>query len=304
MRAAVVHGFLSNRRKNLAHVGMRPSVARGFLAITNEHEGTVPWPYLDRRGLVTTAVGNLIEIMDANNVGTGNPTSAFFAMPWKNASGEPASRTEMQNAFDAVKERQDLVEAGGGKLGGGSPAFAALSQIRLGPPGTGVNVLTPEILQVVTGVLQSFENTIKRDVPNFEQLPADAQLALLEHAWAVGPNLGGWPKLRAALAANDFQAAQIEDHQVGVTPLRDQMTRELWQNAIDVQRTGADPDVLYYPGTVDSPGRGNLPVPGGGKSQQLAKTTTWGQGLQVGIGIAAFGIIGTLAYRYVRKNRR
>ncbi len=267
---------------------MRNSVANGFIEITKEHEGIVPWPYLDRLGLVTTAIGNLIE-----DRATGKPTENYFEQPWRDASGNLASRAELQEAWDLVKSRQDLAH-----LGGGNQAFANLTSVRLGPPGVGVNEITPEILSFVQSVLLNFESIVKQGVPNFEALAADAQLALLEHAWAVGPNMSGWPHLCSALAKNppDYQTAQIEDHQVGVTAIRDQMTRDLWQNAIDGQFSGADPDILYYPGTVNSPAThsGSLSAASvrAGPNLAMSRKAKFGLGLSFLIGG------GAIAYNY------
>ncbi len=229
---------------------MRNSVLNGFVRTTRDHEGIVPWLYLDRLGLVTTAMGNLVEVM-SDGKGTGRPTSNLFDQPWDNGSGSLASRAEIQQAFDTVKAAQELAH-----LGGGNQAFANLTRIRLGPPGTRVNEITPQISAFVFSVLHNFESIIAQGIPAFPQLNADAQMALLEHGWAVGPNMGGWPHLSAALNSNppDYRTAQTEDHQGGVTADRARMTFDLWQNAIDVQARGADPDVLYYPGTVDNPG--------------------------------------------------
>lgn len=248
-------------------LNMRQSVGTGFVQITKDHEGIVPWLYLDVKGLVTTAVGNLVErtsrdVLNADGSPTfatrGVPTDNLFDQPWLNASGNLASRGEIQAAFDAVKARQDLAH-----LGGGNQAFANLTSIRLGPPGTRVNEVTPQIQAFVEHTLTDFEHTMKRGVPNFDDLNADAQFVMFEHSWAVGPNLEGWPKLRAALTASppDYRTAMLEDHQVGVTEQRRKMTQDLWQNAIDAQDRGEDPDRLFYPGTVSNPA---FPFPVGG----------------------------------------
>ncbi len=225
----------------------KQSVEDAFIAITSAHEGVVPWPYLDRLGLVTTGIGNLVE-----NRATGLPTEAYYEQPWQNGAGKLATRAELLAAFQAVKARQDLAS-----LGGGNAAFAALTDVRLGPPGTPVNVVTPEIRSFVTSVLASFEAEIKSTgVHAFDSLNADAQLALLEHAWAAGPSFSGWPHLCAALNSNppDYRTALIEDHVQGVTPQRDQMTRDLWTNAANAQDSGQSPETLFYPGSIFNPG--------------------------------------------------
>ncbi len=265
---------------------MRASVGDGFIQVTKDHEGIVPWPYLDVKGLVTTAVGNLIERVDSSVLNkdgsptfktTGVPTDNFFDQPWKNASGNLATRAEMQAAWDAVKARQDLAH-----LGGGNPAFAALTSIRLGPPGVGVNTITPEIRAFVDHTLTDFEHTLKNGVPNFDQLRADAQFALFEHAWAVGPALDGWPHLRAALTSNppDYKTALVEDHQVGVTAQRAEMTRQLWQNAIDAEAQNLDPERLFYPGSVSAPA---LPFPSGGGIASISSGSALSASLVQGV---------------------
>src|SRR5271166_3067233 len=90
-KLGTLHGYSSFGADTL----LRPSVSDGFIRITAVHEGIVPWLYLDRLGLVTTAIGNLVEA-------SGKPTANLFQQSWKNSSGDLASSSEIQNVFDVV----------------------------------------------------------------------------------------------------------------------------------------------------------------------------------------------------------
>jgi hypothetical protein len=93
---------------------------------------------------------------------------------------------------------------------------------------------------------------------NFAQWPADAQLALLSMAWAMGP--GGPPQFKNMAAACekldfDTAAAQCrmdETGNPGVVP-RNKADKLLFENAAAVVAAAMDYSVVYYPGIVMKP---------------------------------------------------
>src|SRR5258708_1739922 len=126
---------------------MQDIVRDKYSAFTARFEGSVPWMYLDVKGLVTTGIGNLIDSVGAAQ-----------SLPWKHADGSPASSAEIADAWQTVKSRQDLK-----LLGGGNRAFANLSDLRLDADG---------ISGLVQGKLSANEQVLLQRFPAFESWPA------------------------------------------------------------------------------------------------------------------------------------
>lgn len=207
---------------------MRDSVRQGFLPFTKPLEGVVPYMYLDVRGLVTTAIGDLID-----------PIELAFECPFVHADGTPASRVDIAIDWNAVKSRPELARLG---------HLAAKQYTRLH--------LTDEgALQIVRGKLESFWKTLAMRFPEIETWPADAQLATISMAWACGARFD-FPRLEAALLARDFARAAVECHinetgNPGIVP-RNRANKTLYRNAARVEAGDGelDPDVLYYPDEI------------------------------------------------------
>lgn len=167
---------------------MKPAVASVFPSFTERYEGHVSWPYLDVKGLVTVARGNLID-----------PVSLALPLPW-NIGGYAATRSEVEQAWGAVKAQQQWA-----KIGGGSERWAELTAIRL----------TDEAIDALTSSKNAQnEQQIAARFPDWESLPADAQLATLSMAWACGAYGVDFefPKFDAALLAGDFVLCAAECH--------------------------------------------------------------------------------------------
>jgi len=199
---------------------MRPAVAAVFATFTTTFEGRTSWFYLDVKGLVTTGVGNLCD-----------PIAFAIGLPWQ-IGGYAATEQEIVAAWTLVKSRQDLKEAGGG-------AFASLTNLRLSDSA---------IDNLVASKAASNEIILRRYFPNYDDLPADAQLGILSMAWALGPAFSpGWPKFTAALNSGDFStcAGECVIPSVGNPGLvpRNDANVALFESAA----SGADPDVVHWP---------------------------------------------------------
>ena len=220
------------------------------MTLTDKLEGSipgsvgVPWMYLDQKGLVTTGLGNLIDLGQKGDV---------YNQPWTHGVGGPlTSRDEIDAAWNLVKSRQDLAH-----LGGGNAAFANLTDLRLSDDA---------IMQMVNSHLSAFENTIRKDFPGYDSWPADAQLGMLSMAWAMGPGFSHkYPKFTAF--ANglipDFQSMAAESGIVGNQP-RTEAQNTLFSNAAAVLRGDGDPTRLYFPNSFDlSPRQATIAKAGG-----------------------------------------
>ena len=206
---------------------MRPAVLPGFMKLTDSFEGgyQTNFLYLDKKGLVTTAFGVLLE-----------PVSTALACPWVRPDGTPASPAEITAEWAKVKARQDMREGGG-------VAYGKITTLRLTREGVDL---------VVSRKLDLADRAMRSRFTGWEEYSPDAQLFALSMCWAIG---GGWPvkfpMCAEAFARKDFlnaaQEAHIVDHDnPGVKP-RNAANLVLLHNASVVHAEGFDRDRLWYP---------------------------------------------------------
>ena len=202
---------------------MRDVVRAAFVEFTSPMEGVVPWMYLDLKGLVTTAIGNLID-----------PVQIALPLPWVHMDGSPASRAEI--ATEWMRVHGDPVAAKRGHL-----YTKGITSLRL----------TDEGVQMVVSrrLSQMDQYLASRFGQEYEEWPADAQLATLSMSWACGPAFR-FPALEAALRARDFRAASIHCHMneagnPGLVP-RNRCNVTLYRNADKVQMGKLDPSHLDW----------------------------------------------------------
>ncbi len=209
---------------------MREEARAAFLPFTKPLEGVCPWMYLDVKGLVTTAIGDLIDTPDE-----------ALSLPWLRSDGSPATRREIAGEWSYVKSRQDM------RLGGGG-AFAAVTYLRLDDDG---------VAQVVGRTLDRMDHQLATRFPEYEDWPWQAQLATLSMAWACGAAFH-FPHLEAALLAQDFARASAEctireEGNPGVIP-RNRGNRALYLEAAEDVATAPKvngPDVALGAAAID-----------------------------------------------------
>ena len=207
---------------------MRNSVSSAFKSFNTKFEGYLTFMYADVKNLVTTGMGNLID-----------PIGTSLSLPWVNSDGSPASQQQITDAWNAVKARTDLTQKGG-------KAYKSVTTIRLTDEG---------IDQLIQRRLKSNESTLRSTYPGYDSWPADAQLAVLSMAWAMGPAFKfGTFKKQVNGDPPDFAAAATSSHMndagnPGLVP-RNAANKKLFENAAAVLKNKADPDKLYYPGDV------------------------------------------------------
>jgi hypothetical protein len=200
--------------------------------------------YLDVKGLVTVGVGNLIDPLSAalglsfrykNKPGVKNP-------------GQLASRADIEAEWKLIKGKPDLAKRGH----------------RACEPLTNLELDDAAINTLINNRLLQNESFLKRQTAfkDFDKWPADAQLALLSMAWAMGPGFSAsWPRLSAACGKMDFDGAaencqMSESGNPGVVP-RNLANKRLFQNAAAVLAGEADGfyqrQTLYYPQVLMKP---------------------------------------------------
>jgi GH24 family phage-related lysozyme (muramidase) len=215
---------------------MYPSALNAFQAFSGALEGVIPWMYLDNEGLVTTGTGNLID-----------PVNAALSLPWQhsdgsasrvaNVSGKYATQDEISEAWSRVKARQDMKD-----IGGGSSQFAALSDLRLSQD---------DINRLFQEKLTSNVTTLKRYFPSLDSWPADAQLAALGMAWALGAAFATlYPKFTDAANSGNWRTAAVESHISNGTAARNAEQALMLANAAAVTENNLDPSVLHFPHPV------------------------------------------------------
>ena len=201
---------------------MRPSVRDAFVSFTAPMEGVCTWMYCDVLGLVTTAIGNLID-----------PIQIALPIPFRHADGTFATRNEVAAEWSRIKARQDLKMHGGG-------AYRAIATLHLDSAGVDL---------VVSRKLSQMDAYLAIRFPDYEDWPADAQLATLSMSWACGPAFH-FAALEADLRAGDFASAAThctinESGNPGVIP-RNVANRVLYANAARVVGEHLDPYELLW----------------------------------------------------------
>jgi len=232
---------------------MKQSVREAFIPFTLPLEGALPghvgitWMYPDVKNLVSTGLGNLID-----------PIGFALPLPFVHLDGRPATRDEIAAEWHRIKNLP--------------PDAKGRTAAQLGhlyaKPHTTLRLTNDGIKQLVAAKLNSNENVIRATFAEWEEWPADAQLATHSMAWACGagifnPRAGRahWPKLTAALHARDFRTAAVEcfmpeEKTIGGLRPRNKANRILYRNAAIVQ-SRLDPDTLFYPADLEAGSSGS-----------------------------------------------
>lgn len=202
---------------------MRDATRAAFVDFSAPLEGVVPYLYLDIKGLVTTAIGVLVD-----------PLPHAISLPWVTKEGVPATRQEIAADWMRVKTSTYLAKQG-------HRAAARVANLRLTPEG---------VAEAVLGKLAIFDAALAKRFDAYEEWPADAQLFALSISWACGPAFR-FDALAASLKLGDFEQAALEctiseQGNPGLIP-RNKANRILLRNAARVVSFGLDPDKLHWP---------------------------------------------------------
>jgi hypothetical protein len=222
---------------------MFPSVQSSFRSFNTRFEGCIPYMYLDIKGLVTVAVGNLVDPVELAQA----LQFRFKNEPGIAAPGSPATPDQIAAEWQTLKNDTSLATRG-------YKACGPITQLELSD-----DTIDSLILDRLTGN----ESFLKRQpwFQDFDTWPADAQLGLLSMAWAMGPaGPGGFPHFRAACRSLDFNAAaaQCEMNEAGNLGLipRNQANFTLFSNAAAVLAGEAQGNLqranLYFPALLQA----------------------------------------------------
>jgi GH24 family phage-related lysozyme (muramidase) len=139
---------------------MHASVLAVFPSFTSSFEGRIPYMYQDILGLVTVGLGCLID-----------PSPMAQGLPWVRISdGKPATPNEIDAEWRKIKMAKGLAKQG-------HLAAKRIASLKL---------LDAGIDTLARGRLMKNDAYLAHVFPDFQQWPADAQLATHSMAWAMG----------------------------------------------------------------------------------------------------------------------
>ncbi len=233
---------------------MYPSVRDYWAEFNKPLEGRVFWMYLDVKGLVSTAVGILIDATDgALRAPTPDERARSLVMARRIAwqaggtldgeqvvGGTPATDDQIDAEWDNVKSRMDLAPAGGGR-------FRDVTSLLI--DGDEVDRVVLAKLDEMEAYLRARTHGGVLDFPGYDTWPADAQLGLLSMSWGMGPAFN-FPKFQGFIQNGDWASAAEEcrfNPEQGTIVTRNDWDQQLFRNAAAVAANGADPSVLVFP---------------------------------------------------------
>ena len=228
---------------------MKKSVRDAFVGFTVPLEGLIRFFYADVKHLITIGIGNLVD-----------PISTALTLPLVRPDGTDASRDEIAAEWLKVKEACCKLKDGTHEKWCvawlGWQSTERITSLRLTPAG---------VDQVVLGRLDLNDALLLRRFPDFEDWPADAQLATHSMAWACGPAFN-FPRLATALRGLDFATAAAECHMDernnhGLVP-RNIANKRMYRNAARAMAWHLDPEELHWPAELEDsvPTERELPV--------------------------------------------
>lgn len=192
-------------------------------------EGYLSWLYFDthKPPLATTGIGDMID--------AGGKLSTYGrTLPWRKKSGAYASEAEA----DAEYARLSAL----GISAKGGYAYRQYASLFLDEP----------VIEWMFGAKRdAMESDVRRFLPGWDDLRADAQLAAMSMVWNVGQNMFNpksgayWPNLSAALKAGDYVRAADNCLVNGKTSERNRRNRKMFLQAARAEIFSADPDELF-----------------------------------------------------------
>jgi hypothetical protein len=177
------------------------SIRDYWFTFTEPLEGRVDFMYLDRRGWVSTGIGNKIdETAEEMSAPTADERTRSLTLAnevtWSvGHDGPDASAEDVAAAWDTVKALLELAEVG-------HLAFADKTNLRLS---------TDEINRLVISKLEQMENHLvtRPQFTSFDAWPANAQLATLSMCWALGPAFN-FPSFQSHVEVQNWPGAAEE----------------------------------------------------------------------------------------------
>ena len=221
----------------------RDSVLDKFVATQSQFEGSAKnfdYMYTDNIGFVTTGMGNKIDDNSPTNRTPGmNGYGPALKLPWIHKSdGQPATQAEIIQDWQTVK----AAHTADGTYD--APHDAQITQLKL-------SQLALQDL-IATQLINNEEVGIK-DLPNFKDYPADAQMAIHGMWWAMGAGFipaYHFTAFQAAAVAQNWPAAKAQSGFKGAAPQRKAAHDQMFDNAAKAVANNLNFDMLWYPGVA------------------------------------------------------
>lgn len=222
---------------------MRQAVRDNFMAFSEPLEGKVLWMYADSLGLVSIGVGNLIDPIDL-----ARALPSLGASYLNKNTGAEGTDSEIQSDWNQIKTSAANWQTA-----------ESMTVLRITEQGCQQLVLNKadEFEGYLTTHAEDPATGVKA-FANFGDWPADAQIALMSMAWAMGPAFadgGKWPAFRAACEGGDWLAAAGNCNMSNAWLIRrNAVNRGAFRNAAwAVTQADYDPEVLFLPIGVTRP---------------------------------------------------
>ena len=171
-------------------------------------EGCIPHMYLDTRGYVTVAVGQLLaSAADAQ------------ALPFLHRNnGKPASAETIAAEYENVKKQK--------------PALIAQSYKKH----TELELAQTNIDALLESRILEFKSGLRSNLPNYDSCPVSAQEALLDMAFNLGINglINKFPTLVRNVKSEDWNGCAKECKRRGISDQRNLETQHLFEQAAKV----------------------------------------------------------------------
>ncbi|MEH6650069.1 MAG: glycoside hydrolase family protein [Motiliproteus sp.] len=171
----------------------------------NQHEGCIHHMYLDTRGNVTIAVGQLVS----------SATDAVKLSLVVRETQQQATDEQITAEYDRMLQQQP------GKI---AAAYKAVTQLEM---------THQRVDELLDQRIDEFTTGIKGQLNDFDSYPEPAQEALLDMAFNLG--VAGlrrkFPTMMGAAARKDWQTCAAECSRRGISDHRNQATQALFQAA-------------------------------------------------------------------------
>lgn len=174
-------------------------------SMIKEGEGIISHMYLDTRGFVTVAVGQLLKTVEAAQ-------ELDFV---HRDTAQPAGAAEIAEDYASVKRQE------AGKIASQYRQFTKLDM-----PGPAIDALLDKRIE-------DFEKGLQRDFPQYDSYPDAAKLGLMDMVFNLGNKgvVNKFPTFTRAARSQDWATCARECRRVGISDHRNQMTRELFEEA-------------------------------------------------------------------------
>ena len=174
-------------------------------SMIREGEGSISHMYLDTRGLVTVAVGQLLSTVEAAQ------ELGFVERDTRMS----ATVTQIAQDYESVKQQSD------GRVASFYRQFTELDL-----PRAAIN-------ELLDRRIDGFEAGLRRDFPDYDGYPEKARLGLMDMAFNLG-NAGlvrKFPTFTRAARAEDWATCAKECNRQGIGDRRNKEVRELFESA-------------------------------------------------------------------------